>query len=505
MRRALGRWLGLSLSGLAGVGLVAAFAPLSQAWLAPFVLAIPFTLAARGSVRHAAAIGTWFGLGLFGVGVAWVHIAIETFGGPVWLAWLAVGGLALGLALFPALAFALAARLGGASAGLRVFGLLPGLWVLAEWLRGWVLSGFPWLQIGYSQTTTGWAGWVAPVGGVLAISLICAFYAGALAWAWLAGRPGVVLGLVAMWLAIGAVSPPGRPIGTRPDGTTLRVSLVQGDIAQARKWQPGQRQAIVTRYRDLSTAYWSRAELIVWPETAIPSVYRDGQAEPFRSLAEQARRTGTHLIAGTLRRDGRRIFNSMIDLGSGRHADKRHLVPFGEYVPAGRWLHPILEILGVPVSDVAAAKSAAPLAVAGTRAGMPICYEMAFAGEVAARARGAGVLINASDDAWFGRSIGLWQNLEIARMRALETGRPVIRATNTGLTAVIGADGRLRATLAPFAPGVLYATLSPRVGLTPYLRGGHRWPLIWAALWVIGAILLGRRRRWPSWHPAGAA
>ena len=496
MRRYVSTGAGLLASAMAGAALVAAFAPLSWSVLAPFSLAVPFALSRRVKPVHAAAIGYAFGLGLFGAGVAWIHIAVETVGGPAWLAWRAAAGLAVFLSAYPALALGGAAWLAAPRRGGLLVIAWPGLWVLVEWLRGWLFTGFPWLQLGYSQTGTAWADWVAPVGGVLAISLICATVAATLAYGVATRRWRLTGTAVALWAVLGIVPSPDRPIGTQPTGGRLRVALVQGDIAQTRKWQPKEQQAIVDRYRRLSAPYWNRVGLIVWPETAIPAIYVNGTARPYAALAARARHSRAKLFAGTLRLDHGQIYNSVIDMGSGRASDKSHLVPFGEYTPLRPLFAPLLNRLGISGTDLSSGHKMQSLAVAGTKAGMPICYEMAFANNLARRAADAGILVNVSDDVWFGHSIGLWQNREIARMRALETGRPVIRDTNTGLTAVIGADGRLASTLAPFKPGVLIASVQPRTGSTPYRRGGGMAPIIVATLMILlaGSIARGKER-----------
>jgi len=487
----------LPLTVAVGGMAVTAFAPMSWRVLAPLALAVLFANTRSASPKAAFGIGYAFGLGLFGFGVAWVHVAVEIFGGNTVLAWLAAAGLVLVLAVFPGMAMAVAARVSGGRGALHHLAVLPGCWVICEWLRGRLLSGFPWLQFGYSQTATALAGWIAPVAGVLGLSLFVALVAGALAHGLRSGNGGRrwALAAGALWLAAWVLPAPSEPLATQAAGDALAVALVQGDVAQARKWRPQARQAIVARYRRLSAPYWGRADLIVWPETAIPAVYVDGRREPYAALRAQAQASPARLFAGTLRAADVGIRNSVIDLGSGRASDKRHLVPFGEYVPAGALLRPLLAWLGVAVNDLGPGGGAAPLPVAGTAAGAPVCYEMAFAGEVAERAAQAGLLVNVSDDVWFGRTIGLWQNREMARMRALETGRPVLRATNTGLTAVIGADGRLQATLAPFVPGVLAATVVPRTGLTPFVRWASRPVLVVAALIVAIGVIASRTGR----------
>ena len=481
---------------LAGATLVAAFAPFSFEWLAPLPLALVFGVGMAVRPLTAAATGYAFGFGLFGVGVKWIHVAVEIFGGSPFIAWAAALGLAGLLAVFPATAFGLAAWASTRTAPLTKLALWPALWIFSEWLRGWLFTGFGWLQLGYTSTDSDWVRWVAPFIGALGAGSLVAVVAAGLAVAIVTRRTWLALTTGVLWAGLLALPGPVEPVGTYATGGAIRIVLVQGDIAQTRKWRTGEREAIVEQYRALSAPYRDRADLIVWPETAIPAVYVNGRSSTYVELARFVNHHRTRLIAGTLRRGDGDLYNSMIDIGSGQASDKRHLVPFGEYLPFGEWLRPLLGDATVPAVDFAAGEAISTLPVAGARVGLPICYEIAFARDVRPVAAKSGLLVNASDDAWFGRSIGLWQNREIARMRAIETGRPVARVTNTGLTAVIGADGSLKATLAPFRPGVLQATIEPRAGLTPFVRWGNG-PLI--GFWVGIVLFIGVARiRHPS-------
>ncbi|MES1930470.1 apolipoprotein N-acyltransferase [Salinisphaera dokdonensis CL-ES53] len=485
--------LQLSTALLAGAILVGAFAPFSLGWFAPLPLALVFGVGMTVRPLAAAAAGYVFGVGLFGVGVNWIHVAVEIFGASPFIAWAAALGLAALLAVFPATAFGLAAWAGARAAPLTKLALWPALWTLSEWLRGWLLTGFGWLQLGYAPISSDWVQWIAPFVGVLGVGSVIAVVAAGLAAITVTRRAWPALATGVLWVGLYALPGPAQPIGTDATGGSITILLVQGDIAQTRKWRADEREAIIDQYCALSAPYWDRADLIVWPETAIPAVYVNGRSSPYVELAHLVNHHRARLIAGTLRRGDGDLYNSMIDIGSGQASDKRHLVPFGEYVPFGEWLRPLLGDATVPAVDFAAAHATSTLPVAGARVGLPICYEIAFARDVRPAAAPSGLLVNASDDVWFGRSIGLWQNREIARMRAIETGRPVARATNTGLTAVIGADGSLNATIAPFRPGVLQATIKPRAGITPFVRWGNG-PLVgfWAG--IVLAVVVGRKR-----------
>ncbi|HDZ38661.1 MAG TPA: apolipoprotein N-acyltransferase [Marinobacter sp.] len=471
------RLVSFALTAAVGAALVLGFAPWSWGALAPWPMAVLFYQTRSESVSQALARGYVFGLGLFGFGIAWIHVAVLQFGVGLILAVPATVALVMLMSVFCAMALGFAAWIAPPMSGKR-FSLLPVAWVLGEWLRGWLFTGFPWLQLGYTQTGSELAPFVAPITGVLGLSTIVAFVAASLAFGMsMRKRRWSILSLL-LWITILLLPWPTLSLlSTRPSGDAIKTVLVQGNIPQAIKWQPEALQGIIARYRQLSEPYWNSVDLIVWPETAIPEVCRDGSRAPFNALGQRARDSRAQLVAGALRLQGEHVYNSVFDIGSGDFSDKQHLVPFGEYVPFSRWLDSLLRELGIELSDLTAASGMSSLPVGDIDVGAPICYEMAFGAQVAQFAANTQLLINISNDAWFGRTIGLWQNLEMARMRAMETGRPVLRATNTGLTAVIGADGQVRKRIAPFSPGVLVENVVPRTGKTPYVR--------WRSAWVL--------------------
>lgn len=483
------RLASFGLTAASGAALVLGFAPWSWSALAPLPMAILFFQVRSASTKHALARGYVFGLGLFGGGIAWIHVAVLQFGAGLLVAVPATAALVMLLSVFPAAALALAAWASRPISAIR-FTLLPAAWVLCEWLRGWLFTGFPWLQLGYTQTGSQFAPLLAPMTGVLGLSAIVAFFAAGLAFGIQRGKRRGLVPLTLLWAIVLLLPwPTLSRLSTEPVGDAIEVALVQGNVPQAVKWHPQDRQGIIARYRQLSAPYWDSADLIVWPETAIPVIYRDGSTKPFKALAQRARGSRARLITGALRLHGDRVYNSVFDLGSGEFSDKEHLVPFGEYVPFNRWLQPLLDWLGIDLSNLAAASRMSALSIGNIVAGAPICYEMAFGAQVARFAANTQLLVNISDDAWFGRTIGLWQNLEMARMRAMETGRPVLRATNTGLTAVIDVDGQVRKRIAPFSPGVLVTDVVPRTGETPYVRWRDAW-IAWLAITSAGTLAL---------------
>ncbi|HHM04604.1 MAG TPA: apolipoprotein N-acyltransferase [Gammaproteobacteria bacterium] len=484
---------------LAGASLVFAYAPFGLGLLAVPALALLFLLwwlVPERALRR----GYAFGLGQFGAGVSWVFVSIYGYGGVNLPLSLFLTALFVAfLALFPAAAGALAGRFGrrrGAAPALAL--VFPACWVLLEWCRGWFLTGFPWLLMGYSQLDLPLAGW-APVLGVYGVSLTVALSAGLLAAAVLApswrDRTWPVVAVAVLWLA-GALM--AGVSWTQPHGRPLKVSLLQGNIPQELKWTFELRQPTLDLYAGLTRANWD-ADLIVWPETALPDFYHREQ-DFLDGLEAEARRHGSSLLVGVLYQEpgSRRYFNSMVSLDGGRaFYHKNHLVPFTEYLPLKGALAGIVDFMNVPMSDFSAGgPDQSPLPAAGQQAGISICYEDAFGEEVIRMLPQATVLVNVSNDAWFGESVAPFQHLQMARMRALESGRPMLRATNTGLTAVIDARGAVQSQAPQFKVYALNDEVQPMRGMTPYARSGNSVAVGAAVLmWLAGLWPGGGRKR----------
>ena len=473
----------LLLAFLAGAITVAGFAPFGLGVLPVFSLALLFFL-----WRHPARAGlnTWtgyaFGLGLMGFGVFWIRISIAQFGGvPMALAVVITVLFVLLMAAYYALAGWISERLRSRSDGVWLLLLLPAVWVLAEWLRGWLFTGFPWLSLGYSQIDLPLAGY-GPVLGVFGISLALALSAGLLN---LWPRPLAVVTLLALW---------GGGLGlqqiawTGPAGEPVRVSLLQGNIPQEQKWKRAMRAPSINLYLEM-TASVPDSRIVVWPETAVPAFDSEVETTLLQPLHEQMRAQGRDvllgIVAGSVEAD---YFNAMQSLGaSGRgHYHKRHLVPFGEYLPFDTWTRPVLDFLQIPMSDFSPGGDGKPLVtLAGYPAGIDICYEDAYGDEIIRALPEAALLINASNDAWFGDSLAPHQHLEIARMRALETGRFLLRATNTGISAIIDERGRLRGTSPQFERAILSDEIVPMLGSTPFAVWGNLTMLVLAGLMLL--------------------
>lgn len=485
---------------LAGAGTLLGFAPFGLGLLPLFTLAVLFWLWLDQTPGRAFRSGWLFGLGLMAFGLYWVKLSVcvasagacEQSGAFELLAIVIAAGFVLLISLFHGLAGWLARKLldwfgtsrTAVDAGIPLLVVFPAIWVLLEWLRGWILTGFPWLSLGYSQIDLPSAG-LATALGVYGLSWLVAFAAGLLL---LARRIWPLVLLVALGASGWAL---GQLSWTEPAGEPFQASLVQGNFEQKTKWQRKMLLPTIERYLDL-TAQVPASRLVIWPETAMPTFDTRVEDGLLRPLHAEGVQLGRDLLLGipVLEADGR-YFNAMINLGqSGRSVYyKRHLVPFGEYLPLKDLLQPFIDLFELPMSDFSPGDAERPLLrLAGHAVGISICYEDAFGAETIQALPEAAFLINTSNDAWFGDSVAPPQHLEIARMRALETGRFLLRATNTGLTAIIGPKGELVDLAPQFEVAVLTGEVQPLRGLTPFARWGN-WPIV--GLLMLSLALLG--------------
>jgi apolipoprotein N-acyltransferase len=492
---------------LLGIATVFGFAPFNLSGVPILTLAGLFALwQGAPSARAAAWQGFAFGMGLFGAGVSWVYIALDTFGGmPAVLAAIATAGFCAYLALFPALAAWATARLAVVDSSARL-ALAAALWTIAEWLRGWILSGFPWVAVGYAQVPTALSGY-APIGGVFLVSLIVAASAALLVQLAAAlerqrQNAGAIAAvtLAALWggsVALAAIE------WSRPAGEATPVSLLQGNVAQHLKFEPGYRDQSLAIYAELVAQ--SRGRLIVLPESALPMFADEVPAEYVAQLRADARQRGGDLLLGLFLFEPRepdadedRYYNSVVSIGSATTQVYRkvHLVPFGETIPAKPlvgWF--IRSVLHIPLADqTPGSRDQAPLAVAGERVAVNICYEDAFGNELSRQLPEATLLVNVTNDAWYGRSIAAEQHNQMAAMRAIETARPMLRATNTGITSIIDHRGIERARLPWFTRGVLEYAIAGRSGVTPYVRFGDALAAV-IAFGIVAVTLFGARLR----------
>jgi len=475
----------------AGASTVLAFAPFS---FYPLALVGPLLLLwlwRNATPRFGFQSGWAYGLGLLGFGVFWLHISIDQFGNMGTASAIAITLLfVLAIALYYALMGWLAVRLWRTSGG-WLFAVIPSLWVLGEWLRGWIFTGFPWLLLGYSQIDSPLGGY-APLFGVYGVSwllLLSAVLLFRLLSPAVTGRLWLAGGLALLWgggVLLNLVT------WTEPVGPPLKVSMIQGNIAQAVKWQRDSLRPTLDLYTRLTREQW-QSDLIIWPETAVPAFAHQVEETLLKPLTEEALANQSTLLIGIPVWDAESgaYYNSMISLGQERDSyAKRHLVPFGEFMPLKAWLRPLIDWLQIPMSDFTSGDSPRPLLrVAGYLAGISICYEDAFGEEVAEALPQAAFLVNASNDAWFGDSLAPRQHLEIARMRALETGRYLLRSTNTGISALIGPKGQVRDFSPAFQQHVLSGEIVPMQGATPYVRVGN-WVVVVFSILMIGMTLI---------------
>jgi apolipoprotein N-acyltransferase len=479
----------------AGAALNLAFAPLSWWPVGLIAPAVLFALIRGLPPRRAAWAGAAFGVGLFAVGTYWLYTCLHVFGlVPVWLTVLLQAALVASMAAYTAALGFVANRFWLKPGMTRDWLVLPALWVLLEWLRGWALSGLPWLSLGYAFIDSPLAAW-APVLGIYGVTWAAAVAAAGLSALVVPGPVAARVGALAAIAALFVVPAlAGHFQWTRPSGAKIAVAAVQGAVSQDKKWQIDNRDATLARYAKLTDQAWG-ARLVVWPESALP-VLANNIPDYLQTLRATARAHDADFAIGLVNYEPAtgRYFNGLLVMnedGDGWYY-KRHLVPFGEYFPVPGFVRSWMRLMSLPYDDISAGSEHQPaLRAAGQSLGLTICYEDAFGSSQLEVLRNATLLINVTNNAWYGDSTAPHQHLQIARMRALEAGRFLIRAANDGITAVIGPHGELVAKLPQFQEAVLRADVQPMTGLTPYARFGN-YPVVAAAL---GLLALASRRR----------
>ncbi|MDO3388290.1 apolipoprotein N-acyltransferase [Gilvimarinus sp. SDUM040013] len=466
--------------------------PLAIVGLAGFAL-----LLFKARPKRAWALATAFGVGLYGIGVSWVFVAINQFGNASWyLAAVLTALFVLFLALIFAAPFVLCIRLIG-HGRLGILLGFPACYLLGEWLRSWLLTGFPWLYIGYGHLSTPLAGW-APVLGVLGVGLITSFSAACLAsWAFFM-RPSANLWMAtALALALWGAGWFLQPVAWTKvnNDQPVKVAMVQPNIAQEVKWQPAQAQPTLDLLMNMSEPHWD-SDWLIWPEAAVPLTYHTA-LDFLNEVTRQAVATDTGVITGIIfdERRERRYYNSLVGLGNALGIyHKRRLVPFGEYVPLAEWLRGAIQFFDLPTSYIhRGTDMQSGLQVGEVSIAPSICYEVVYPSLVADGARHRNVLLTVSNDAWFADSIGPLQHLQMAQMRALETGRYLLRSTNNGVSAVVDEKGVVIERSEQFVQTTLTGTVYPAYGATPFMRWGS-WPVIALSLGLLLGLLAARRR-----------
>jgi len=484
----------------AGALLACAFAPFEWWPLAIFCPAVLMWLWEEEAPRDAAWTGFWFSFGTFLAGTYWIYFSVHVLGkAPVWLTIAIMLGLIGIMALYNALIGYAVARWLPRSGAWRWLVGTPAVWLLVEWWRGWFLSGFSWLSLGYSQTDT-WLAWLAPVLGVYGISLLLLMSAGALV-ALVRGTARVrliaALTLIIPW-AVGAALAPVR--WTHASGAPVSVAVIQADIPQDDKWVESEAPMILERYRKMTESALG-TKLIVWPEAALPDLANN--LLPYIALVDrEAQARGSSLVMGVVRasEDGEHYYDSI--LGLGKEASwyaKDHLVPFAEFFPVPHFVRNWLRLMTLPYESFdRGGTNQSPLPVAGLELGPTVCYEVGYGGYMLRMLPKADALVNVTNDAWFGHSTARYEQFQMARMRVLEEGRSMIIASNDGISAVIGPRGEITASAPPYQPYVLRSSVTPMAGLTPFARVGN-WLIVGlASLGLAGALSIGALRRRPG-------
>lgn len=494
------------ITGLAGALCVFAFEPFG--WWPVEILGLAtlfYQVLRSSSVKAAALIGWAFVTGWTAAGVHWLYVSMHTYGAmPAPLAALAVLLLGAAMGLYGA------AAMGGAAwlrkrwvlplpaANLLVF---PAMWALFEWVRGWLFTGFPWLSAGYAHNHGPLAGY-APVIGMYGLGWLAAVIAGALLLLLHRSRlraAGLVVAISALGVGLSFIQ------WTHPEGQPITVRLLQGNIPQDEKFNGNKVLSTLKLYQDAITA--APADLIATPETAIVMLPQQLPPDYLPGIAQFLNKTNSNLILGIPLADSQTAyFNSAIGItprqsdGYYRY-DKHHLVPYGEFIPYGfRWF---VNLMSIPLGDQTSGRDIQPAFPIKDQRVLPnICYEDLFGEEIAAQlntpAQGqkpATMLLNISNLAWFGDTIAIPQHLQISQMRSLETGRPMLRATNTGATAIIHGDGKVVRQLPVNTFGTLAATVQGMGGSTPYILWGNKLFLALAALSLAGAWFWAKRSK----------
>jgi apolipoprotein N-acyltransferase len=492
--------LPMLFAALAGAATVFAFAPFG--WWPIQILALAFLFYQVGmdtNVRRSSWLGWAFGVGAAIAGMHWLYITMNRYGnvpGPMAVAAVILLGMYMGL--FGALTTGVATWLRkrwAVPVNPFLLLVLPFAWGLTEWMRGWVFTGFPWVASGYAHNTSPLAGF-APLIGVYGLGVLVALCASCI----------VMLTQRARWTGVGllcVVMAGGYGLKqvewTAPQGAPITVRLLQGNVPQQLKFDPDHLLLTLQKYHAMATT--ERADLIALPETAVtvlPQYLPQGYLESLQTYAAQS---NSHMLIGLPLSDGPGQYaNSAAGFapsgGKAYRYDKHHLVPFGEFVPPGfRWF---VDMMRIPLGDMTRGGAVQPAFAVKDQLVLPnICYEDVFGEEIALQLRSmdkpATILLNMSNLAWFGESIAIPQHLQISQMRSLETGRPMLRATNSGATVVIDGRGQVTASLPNYSQGTLAATVQGMGGMTPFIRVGNYLLLALGALAFAAAWFSGRK------------
>lgn len=465
---------------IAGILLPFSFAPYGLFWLQFPLLAFLFLSCLSQPPKITFRRGFIFALGSFAHGMHWVYYSLHVHSGmPMVVAFITIVLLAAYMSLFPALSLYLANRFFKSSHLITLSLVFPASWMIFEWLRGYVLTGIPWMQLGTAHIDTYLAGYGPLIGG-LGMGLMVMVIVGLLAASLISIRHKKVLKITLP--AIFIIYLCGFLLNlmdwTHAVGEPIKVSLIQGNIEQKAKWKRDNKVPTLKMYRELSRQNWA-SDLIIWPETAVPA-FKSRITGYLNRLSQEAHKHNTEILLGLFMRDNetQRYYNSVITL-DGQYYQKRHLVPLGEYFPLRPLLGFITQWVNIPMSDIDSGdENQSLIKAAGQVISVSICFEDVFDRDILRDLPEATLLVNVSNDAWFEDSPEPWQHHQIARIRALETGRVLLRATNTGVTSVIGPKGQVMQRLPQFERSVLNAKILGYQGTTPYVLWGNKLMII---------------------------
>ena len=472
-----------------------AFAPVGLFPLAFIALAVLFLLWNGKSPKSCAWTGYLFGLGFYGIGTSWLYISLHEFGlAPVVLAAALTFLLVSAMSAFVALCGYAQAKF-GTSAIWKFLVLVPALWVITEWIRSWILTGFPWMYVGYSQTESWLAGW-APYFGVLGVSFAVCAVAGALVICILHRRQlGIpATAVAALILLAGFVGE--RINWVTSENSPITVAILQGNASVHDKWDSLQARKYLERYVSLGQRLRDR-DLIIWPELAV--AYTDKELEEI-NLWKILINSPPDFLIGVLEQQktdsGPEYYNSVFGLSNRvQKYRKRHLVPLGEYLPFRSLLSWLEQYIDIPTSDFTPYREPQrPLLIAGELAGVTICFEDAFTSEMLDMLPEATYLVNISEDAWFGKYLSPHQRIQMSQMRAIEMARPVLRAANQGISAAIDHEGNVIDMLAQVEGHVLKTAIVPTTGATPFVRFGNASIVLVCFLLIIASTAARRLR-----------
>jgi len=473
------------LALFAGALLPFSFSPFHFYPIAIVSLALLFLCWQKVSPKQAAIRGFFFGIGMFGIGISWVYVAIHEFGqaGMILASFMTSLFVAFLASYLAVLGWSVKKVSSNNSPIIDALFLFPVAWLGFEWFKSWFLTGLAWLEVGVGQIDGSLSGYT-PVIGVLGVSLLTALSAGLLLVSVQKKQLWAVIALALIWAGGEVLT---FKQWTAPIDDEMKVTIIQGNIPQEIKWDPEQLFKTLALYQARTEESW-QSDLIVWPENAVTVFHHQAKEFFLDPIAKLAEENNTAILLGlpVLDQETGHYYNSMMSLENQQEAFyyKSHLVPFGDYVPM-EWLRGIIKFFDLPMSSFRPGPiSSELLNVAGQPVGLSICYEDTFSTEVLRALPEATILVNATNNAWYGDSFAPHQHLQISQNRALEVERPLIRATTNGISAFVDYKGKLISQSAQFQEAVLTENIQPREGETPYVKW-KRMPLLLLALFML--------------------